>query len=132
VKAICDLLGLGRSQRCALGIEAAPIAGDRRDFRMALEPLREAFRHTIRQELDNPVEVQIHQDRSVVLAFAPRPIVDSQVAYRDRDLRRFLSDPAQNRVIAGGDCQSSEQPLAGKTAGYITDQPHDLSDVRSV
>jgi len=71
----------GASERRAFGIEATTIPGNGRDFGMALEPGREAFSGTIRQKLDYAVEVQINQNRSVVLAFTPGPIVDSQVAY---------------------------------------------------
>lgn len=123
MKTIRELLGLRRSQRCTLGLEAATITGDRCDFGTALEPFREAFGSPIRQKIDDTVQVQIDPNGS---AFAARPTIDSQVANRDKGFRRFLANAAQNCVVAGGDGQSSEQSLAWKTARDIADQPHDF------
>ena len=51
------------------------------------------------------MQVQIDQNRSIFLAFAPSPIVDAQVVNGNARwrLRRFLPNAAQHGVITGGD-----------------------------
>jgi hypothetical protein len=79
VKPIGDLLLLRCAQGCPFGIQAAAITGDRYDFRMPLEPFRKALGGSVRQKLHHLVQVQIDQNRSVILAFAPGPVIDTQV-----------------------------------------------------
>ena len=81
VKTIGDPLRLRRPERRALGIDATPIPGDRHDFRMVPEPFGEAVSGSIRQKINNAVRVQIDQNRSILLAFAPSPIIKSQVLH---------------------------------------------------
>jgi hypothetical protein len=113
VKAIGYLLRLRRSQRRAFGIDAATISRNCHDFRMLLEPFGEALGGSIGKKIHDAVQVQIDQNRSVVLAFAPSPIIDAQVANgKDRGLLLgLLPDTAQNGIVAGGDGQSLEESL---------------------
>lgn len=74
------------------------------------------------------MQVQIDQDRSILLPFAPSPIIDSQVANGERrgHWRRFLPNAAQYRVITGYDGQPGGKSLAGQAARYVADQPYDF------
>ena len=85
VEAICYLLSVRRSERRAVRIETATISRNRHDFGVLLQPLREALSGSIREEIDDTVQVQIDQNGSIVLAFAPSPIVDAQVANGKED-----------------------------------------------
>ena len=99
------LVRLRRSQCCAFGIQTASVTRDRDDFGMLSEPCGEAFGRPVRNEIDDASEVEINQNCSKVLAFAPSPIVDAQVVNGKRGwrLHRWLANTAQNGVITGGD-----------------------------
>src|SRR5450755_2507232 len=122
------LLRLRCSERRALGIKTATVARDRHDFGMLLKPFREALGGPLRKEIDDAAQVQIDQNRSVVLAFTPSPIVDAQVANRECGwgLRRGLANAVQNGVITGGDGQPGEKSLARQAAGHVADQANDF------
>jgi hypothetical protein len=46
---------------------------------MSLEPFRKALGGSVRQKLHHLMQVQIDQNRSVILAFAPGSVIDIQV-----------------------------------------------------
>jgi len=113
VKAIGYLLRLRRSQCCAFGIDAATVPRNRHDFRMLLEPCGEALGGSIGKKVHDTMQVQIDQNCSVVLAFAPGPIIHAQVANgKDRGLLLgLLLDTAQNGIIADSDGQPVQESL---------------------
>jgi len=80
VKAIGDLLRLRCPERRAFGIDTTTIPRDSHDRRMLLEPFGEALCGSISKKVHDAVQVQIDQNRSIVLTFAPSPIIDAQVA----------------------------------------------------
>src|SRR4051794_11678791 len=127
MKAIGYLLRLRCPKRCAFGIDTAPIPRDRHDFGMPLEPFGKARGGSIRKKVHDAVQVQVDEDRSIVLALAPSPIINAEVA-NGRDayfLQRLLANAAQDSIVAGGDGQSIEESLARPAAGHIADQPYD-------
>ena len=97
------LLRLRRSQCCAFGIQTATITRDRDDFGMLSEPCGEALGGPVRKKVHDAVQVQINQNGSIVLAFAPGPIVDAEVVNGKCGWlpHRFLPNTAQNGVITG-------------------------------
>jgi hypothetical protein len=62
------------------------------------------------------------------LPFVPSPIINAQIANRDRKwgLRRFLPYTTQNSVITGRDGQPRQESLAWETATDVADQAHDF------
>ena len=104
MEAIGYLLRLRCAERRYFGIKTATISRNRQDFGMALEPFREAVRGPVREEVDNVAELHIDQNRSILLAFAPSPIINAQVpkGLPWRIPHPLLPNASQNRVIAGG------------------------------
>lgn len=124
---IRDLLRLRRAQGGSLRIQPAAIAGDCGDFRVSLEPLRKAFGSPVRQQVQNAVQIQVDENRSILLPFAPRPIIYAEVAHwRTVLLSSLLPDPAQYGVVTGSHGESCKNALARTAAGHIPDQAHDL------
>ena len=104
MKAIGYLLRLRRSQCCAFGIDAATVPRNRHDFRMLLEPFREALGGSIGKKVHDTMQVQIDQNCSVVLAFAPGPIIHAQVANgKDRGLLLGLSLEQTEKIVQAND-----------------------------
>jgi len=132
MKAIRDLLRLGCSQCRAFGVQATPIPRYRYDFRMLFQPLAEALRSPIGKKVHHAVQVQIHQNGSIILALAPCPIIHAQVANGEIGyvLRRLLTDPAQDSVVARADGKSLKQPLARKTTSDVANQPDQFRSSR--
>src|SRR5882724_4561233 len=128
MKPIRDLLCLGRAERGAFGVKTAPIARDRHDFGMLLKPFGKALGGPIRQKLYYTVQVQIHQDRSILLPFAPSPIVNSQVANgrSGGGLCRLLPNAAQYGVITCRDGQTRKESLCRPAPCDVADQSHDF------
>jgi hypothetical protein len=109
MEAVGDLLRLWCSQRRPFGVQAATIPRDGLDFRVLLQPGGEALSGSIREQVYDKMQVKVYQDRSIILAFAPSPIIDPQVVNRSgRCFRRLFSDAPENRIITGGDRQSGQ------------------------
>ena len=118
VKPIGDLLALRGANRCPFGIEAAAVTGDRCNLRMLLEPFGKALRRPIWQQVHHAVQVQVDHDCSVLLAFAPSPVIDTQVTNGQTILMyRFLLDAAEDGVVAGAHGQMLENSLPGTASG---------------
>ena len=77
MEAIGYLLRLRCAERRPFGIKTATISRNRHDFGMVSEPFRETVRGSVREEVDNVADVHIDQNGSILLAFAPSPIVDT-------------------------------------------------------
>ena len=80
---IRHLLRLWCSQRCTFRIQTATIPRDRFDFRMLLQPFGEALGGPVWEKVHDAVQVQVDQNGSILLAFAPGPIVDAEVVKRE-------------------------------------------------
>ena len=74
------------------------------------------------------MQIQIDQDRSIILPFSPSPIVHPQITDRANRRRRprFLSNAAQHGIVAGDDRQPSQQAMAWTAARYVADDAHDF------
>src|SRR4051812_50106618 len=79
-----DLNGLRRSLAGALGVGAGPIADDDLDRRMVLEPRGQGLGRAIGQQVDAAPALEITQDRAVVAALAPSPVIDPEHPRRER------------------------------------------------
>jgi hypothetical protein len=73
------------------------------------------------------VQVQVDHDRSVLLPFAPSPVIDTKVTNGQTIVRDgFLLDATEDGVVAGAHGQTLENSLPGTTSGHVADQPHNL------
>jgi len=68
MKAVGDLLGLRRPQRRSGGIVAAPVATDEPYLGTLVQPEREGCGVSVGQQIDDPMLVEIHQDRAIAAA----------------------------------------------------------------
>src|SRR5690349_19467851 len=113
---IGDLDGLWRSLAGSVGIGAGTIAHDDLYAGMAPQPYRQGFRLAVGQEIDDAVTFQIAQDRAVVLAFAPRPVINTENTDIRHRIGNRLADAAQQRRGADWDCHLARQARAGIAA----------------
>jgi hypothetical protein len=95
---------------------------------MPLQPFGEALGGPVWEKVHDAVQVQVDQNGSILLAFAPSPIVDAEVVNGEYGWlpRRFLPDAAQDCIITCSDRQSSQESLAWKAASHVADEPHDF------
>src|SRR5215831_3052551 len=98
----------GRSECRALGVEPASITGDRDNLRVILQPIREALAGPILQQINDPVKIEVDQDRAVVLTFTSSPVVDAEIADRNGSFRRGPFEVAQDGVVTHHNGQSGE------------------------
>jgi hypothetical protein len=61
-----------------VAIGAGAIAHDDLDGRMVLQPGGQGLGRAVGQQVDDPVTLQVAQDRAVALAFAPGPVINTQ------------------------------------------------------
>src|SRR4051794_8011869 len=73
---IRHLDGLWRPLTGSVAIGAGAIAHDDLDGRMVLQPGGQGLGRAVRQQVDDPVTLQVAQDRAVALAFAPGPVIN--------------------------------------------------------
>jgi hypothetical protein len=74
------------------------------------------------------MQIQIDQDRSIVLPFSPSPIVHAQIVNRGYRRRRcrFLPIAAQHGIVAGDDRQPGQQSMPCTAARHVADDAHDF------
>jgi hypothetical protein len=77
MKAIGDLPCLRRALTRGVRIEASSVAADHLHFRMILEPTGRGRRRAIRQQVHHLATLQVHDDRAVVGALPPRPVINA-------------------------------------------------------
>src|SRR5690348_9700285 len=82
--AIGNLKRLWGSTGGPIGKGGAAITADQFHGRMSLKPDRKGLGGRIGQQIDRKPMLQIDQDRSIALAFAPRPLVYSHNACMSR------------------------------------------------
>jgi hypothetical protein len=75
MKPIHNLDGLRGPMANALGGERTPVPTDDTDGRMLREPGRDALRRALGQQVQDPMILQIDEDRPVALPPPPRPLV---------------------------------------------------------
>jgi len=114
MKAVGDLLGGRRTQLRTLRIYAAAVPADHANPGLLLEPRLEALGQAGWQEVRYAMLLQIHQNRSVGLSFAPSPIIDTEnldrvVGIRKGRRSRSLHSP-QYCVIADADGEAGQEP----------------------
>jgi hypothetical protein len=90
-----DLNGLRRSLAGSIGVGAGPIADDDLDRWMVLEPRGQGLGRAIGQQVDPAPALEITEDRAVVAALAPSPVIDPEHTRRERRLEIGLADAAQ-------------------------------------
>src|ERR1700723_3875588 len=77
MKTISDLPRLRRALTRGLPIEASTIAADHLHVRVSLEPTGRGRRRTIHQHVHHLTTLQVNDDRPVVGALPPRPVIDA-------------------------------------------------------
>ena len=90
-----DLDGLRRPLAGSIGVGAGPIADDDLDRRMVLEPRGQGLALAVGQQLDPAPALEITEDRAVVAALAPGPVIDPEHTRRERRIEIGLADAAQ-------------------------------------
>jgi hypothetical protein len=84
VPATGNLNSIWRTLTHAIRIRAGAVTCDHLDTWMSAEPNSKRHRLSIRQEIHDPVTLQIDQDGAVTVAAAPRPIVHGEHPGRRR------------------------------------------------
>ena len=127
MKAIGDLPRLRRALTRGLRIEASAVAADHLHFRMLLEPVGRGRRRTIPQQVHYLTALQVHDDRAVVGALPPRPIINA--SHMNRAVigpsSGMLLQAAQDRRVADRHAEPFHQPLRGPPASAMGKQPND-------
>jgi len=116
VPAICNLNGLGRAAANAVGVSTGAVTRDDLDAGMVVQPSPNRLRLTVGQNIDRTVALQIDDERAVMLAPAPSPVIDADDARRRRRRQRRRPDQAQQRVAADRHGQLRRQAGAGLTS----------------
>jgi hypothetical protein len=93
MKAIGDLLRLRRALTRRLGIEASTVAADYLHVGMVPEPIGGGRSRTIRQHVNNHTTLQVHNDRAVIRALPPRPVVNTS------DMDRAIAGPSAGLLL---------------------------------
>ena len=107
-----DLDGLRRPLAGPVGVGAGAIAHDDRDGRMVLEPGGQGFALAVGQQIEAAPALEINQDRAVVAAPAPRPVVDPEHTRFWRRRQAGLADAAQQGRAADRHAGPGGQPRA--------------------
>jgi hypothetical protein len=121
--AVRDLDGVRRAPGGSLGIGAG--ADNGRDTGMLHQPRRQSVGTTVRQQVDNPSALEIAQDRAVVMALAPCPIIHAE--HPDRWDRPGITgtDTVQQRRAADRHAHGGSVSGAGVAAEHQADCPMD-------
>jgi hypothetical protein len=84
-------------------VGAGAVARDHRDAGMLAQPHGEGLGLTIRQQVNDPISLQVDQDGAVAVPTAPRPIIDRQHARCWSSIGALIgiADHPQQRVGAG-------------------------------
>ena len=130
MKTISDPPRLRRALTRGLRIEASTIATDRLHVRLILEPPGHGRRRTIRQHVHHLTTLKVNDDRPVVGALPPRPVIDA--SHMDGGhggdfgpSPGVLPQVGQDRRVADRHPEPSHQPLRRPSASAMTKQLDD-------
>src|SRR3954470_15593991 len=93
--AIGDLDGLRRPLAGSIGVGAGTLAYNDLDRRITPHPRGQGLALPVGQQLAPAPALEITQDRAVVAALAPGPVIDPEHTRRERRLEIGLADAAQ-------------------------------------
>ena len=79
---IRNLLGQRWAFANAFGVAVSPIAGDDFSAEVGCQPSSNSIALSIRQQIDDPIGLKIHQNSAVSLSLASNPIVDARYTRR--------------------------------------------------
>jgi hypothetical protein len=101
--AIEDVDGVGCTPAHAVGIDVGAVTGDHFDAGVISQPRRDGVGLSVRQEVDDPIALQIDQDRAVAATAPPRPLIDAKHPgrYRSSLNRSRAADQPEERVSTG-------------------------------
>jgi hypothetical protein len=116
VEAIGNLDGIGRALTRTVGVGAGTIAADHVDAGVLTQPGCQALGRAVRQQLDRPATLEVHEDRPIALAPPPGPVVDAEDARIDRRRRRCLADQTKEGRSAGRHLQTAPDAGTGAAA----------------
>jgi hypothetical protein len=114
--AIGDVDRFGRALPCALGIHICPVSGDDLNAGMVAQPSGESLGLAIRQQVDDPVALEVDENGSIAAGAAPRPLINTKNPRCRCRLRRSLPDQAEQGVGARRQGQPAGEPCAGLAA----------------
>ena len=130
MKTISDLPRLRRALTRGLRIDASTIAADHLHVRVILEPTGRGRRRTIHQHVHHLTTLQVNNDRPVVGALPPRPVIDAShmdgghgAAFGPSP--GVLLQAGQDRRVADRHPEPSHQPLRGPSASAMAKQLDD-------
>ena len=123
--AVQDLGGIRCASGGSVGIGAGAVADNGRDTGMLHQPRRQSVGTAVRQQVDNPSALEIAQDRAVVMALAPCPIIHAE--HPDRWDRPGITgtDTVQQRRAADRHAHGGSVSGAGVAAEHQADCPMD-------
>ena len=118
-----DLYGPGSTETGATGVFGRTVPGHDFDVRSLQEPAGQRRRGAVREEVDDAMPIQIHQDNAVAAALPHRPVVDADVSGGLRVRHRHGPDQAQHRGPARRHAQVRQEPRLGSAAADDADPP---------
>jgi hypothetical protein len=110
MESVRDLLSTGRPLTGSVGVHTATVPTDDLDVWVCLEPFGQTRGGSVRKQVDDPVPLEVHQDRPVALTPAECPIVNAD----DTD-GRIVSDTGGVFTALGG--RFAHAPEQGVGAG---------------
>jgi hypothetical protein len=113
-----DLDSIWRSLPDAVGVDAGAVTRDDLHPRVPLQPRRQALGPAVRQQVEDPVLLQVDEDGPVAVTAPPRPIIDPEHARGRAWPWRGIATARhpQQRVRADGDGQPRRKACAGLSA----------------
>jgi hypothetical protein len=127
VPTISSLHSIGRTSRHAIRIRPGAITADDLNAWMLLKPGGERLSCAIRQEIHRALPLQAHEDRVVLVALFPGPIVNAQHAWRWCSPNLLPPGQAQQGVMAGWHFQVSDKPSTHAAAQACFDYCMDVT-----
>jgi hypothetical protein len=82
MEAIGDLESIGGSSSCGFSIATSPIPADDLGTPVLLKPGNHGLRLPIREEIDDPTPLQIHENGPIAVATTEGKVIDAQDSRR--------------------------------------------------
>ena len=115
VEAIGHLQGLRCPEPNPLGIGPRAIPRDDQHLGMPAQPGGEGLRRPIRQQVDDPLQIKVDEDRAVAASLAARPIIDTERPDRPGGGERGRAHEAQKRTGTDRRALDHQMPRPGFT-----------------